>query len=208
MTASRDRLSGLDALRGAAALGVLLFHARGLVLPRSLLTHGYLAVDLFFILSGFLISRQLFRALATHGTFSWASPRQSALALGGGERLTIGHLLDNGGANQSRLVVLSACETGVFDFQRAPDEFVGLPLAFLQAGAAGVIGSGRVQQVNFTGSVDTTNAATGRLTLSMTDTQSALLTGARYVWDLVQTGGSTESTLILGSMPVSGRVSA
>ena len=62
--------------------------------------------------------------------------------------------------------------------------------------------------VIFTGSVDTTAAATGRLILSMTDTQSALLTGARYVWDLVQTGGSTDSTLILGAMPVSGRVSA
>jgi CHAT domain-containing protein len=36
---------------------------------------------------------------------------------------------------------LSACETGVFDFQRAPDEFIGLPAAFLQAGAAGVIGT-------------------------------------------------------------------
>jgi peptidoglycan/LPS O-acetylase OafA/YrhL len=57
MTASRDRLSGLDALRGAAALGVLLFHARGLVLPYGLLGHGYLAVDLFFILSGFVLAR-------------------------------------------------------------------------------------------------------------------------------------------------------
>ncbi|PTS86592.1 MULTISPECIES: acyltransferase family protein [unclassified Caulobacter] len=57
MTTSRDRLSGLDALRGAAALSVLLFHARGLVLPRGLLTHGYLAVDLFFILSGLVLAR-------------------------------------------------------------------------------------------------------------------------------------------------------
>ena len=29
----------------------------------------------------------------------------------------------------------------MFDFQRAPDEFIGLPATFLQAGAAGVIGS-------------------------------------------------------------------
>lgn len=78
---------------------------------------------------------------ATHGTFSWRSPRQSALLLGGGDRLTIGHLLDRTGLGQPRLVVLSACETGVFDFQRTPDEFVGLPVAFLQAGAAGVIGT-------------------------------------------------------------------
>ena len=57
MTASRDRLPGLDALRGAAALGVLLFHARGLVLPKAVLDHGYLAVDLFFVISGYVLAR-------------------------------------------------------------------------------------------------------------------------------------------------------
>ena len=40
-----------------------------------------------------------------------------------------------------RLVILSACETGVFDFQRTRDQFIGLPATFLQAGAAGVIGT-------------------------------------------------------------------
>ncbi|MDX2205057.1 MAG: CHAT domain-containing protein [Hyphomicrobiaceae bacterium] len=78
---------------------------------------------------------------ATHGGFSWANPTQSALQLAGGQRLTIGELLDRGDLGHPRLVVLSACETGVFEFQRAPDEFTGLPAAFLQAGAAGVIGS-------------------------------------------------------------------
>lgn len=64
MTASRDRLPGLDALRGAAALGVLLFHARGLVLPKAALDHGYLAVDLFFVISGFVLARAHGAALA------------------------------------------------------------------------------------------------------------------------------------------------
>jgi CHAT domain-containing protein len=38
-----------------------------------------------------------------------------------------------------RLVVLSACETGLYDTSNNPDDFVGLPATFMQLGAAGVI---------------------------------------------------------------------
>jgi CHAT domain-containing protein len=41
----------------------------------------------------------------------------------------------------SRLVTLSACETGVSDVRQTPDEYVGMPAGFILAGAAGVISS-------------------------------------------------------------------
>jgi CHAT domain-containing protein len=78
---------------------------------------------------------------ATHGSYDWSKPRQSAVLLAKSERLTMGDLLDRTGLGSPRLVVLSACETGIVDFQRTPDEFTGLPSAFLQAGAAGVVAS-------------------------------------------------------------------
>jgi peptidoglycan/LPS O-acetylase OafA/YrhL len=51
----------LDGLRGLALLGVLLFHAAG-VLPG-----GYLGVDLFFVLSGYLITSLLLAEQASTG---------------------------------------------------------------------------------------------------------------------------------------------
>ncbi len=78
---------------------------------------------------------------ATHGTFSWVTPRASALILADKKPLTVGDLLDQVGLGHPRLVLLSACETGLYDFQRAPDEFIGLPSAFLQIGAIGVVGT-------------------------------------------------------------------
>jgi CHAT domain-containing protein len=41
----------------------------------------------------------------------------------------------------AQLVTLSACETGITDVQRNPEEFLGLPAGFIQAGAAGVVSS-------------------------------------------------------------------
>jgi CHAT domain-containing protein len=58
------------------------------------------------------------------------------------ELLTIGRLLERQGSlGRPQLVVLSACETGLYDIGRNPDEFVGLPATFMQVGAAGVLGS-------------------------------------------------------------------
>ncbi|GAB4085654.1 acyltransferase [Myceligenerans cantabricum] len=54
-------LPALDGLRGVAVLGVLAFHT-------GLLPGGFLGVDLFFTLSGFLITGLLLREVGTTGT--------------------------------------------------------------------------------------------------------------------------------------------
>ena len=78
---------------------------------------------------------------ASHGTFSWQDARQSALIMHGKERLSVGRLLEAEGLGRPRLVVLSACETGLYDLSSNPDEFIGLPGTFTALGAAGVVGT-------------------------------------------------------------------
>ena len=53
-------------LRGLSVLAVLFYHA-----DKSLLPGGYLGVDVFFVLSGFLITRNIFPDIE-RGTFSYA----------------------------------------------------------------------------------------------------------------------------------------
>lgn len=50
------RFLGLDGLRGVCALTVLLYHCRNFFYEGPALAHGFLAVDVFFILSGFVIA--------------------------------------------------------------------------------------------------------------------------------------------------------
>src|SRR5215510_12836736 len=78
MTTPPTRLRGIDALRGAAALGVVFYHAveQGQkVVPNNLLQYpvrlvqlassfGYIGVFLFFVISGFCIHLQWARARA------------------------------------------------------------------------------------------------------------------------------------------------
>lgn len=52
--AARHEYVSLNAMRGVAALGVVLYH--GFALFGTLMPRGYLAVDLFFVLSGFVIA--------------------------------------------------------------------------------------------------------------------------------------------------------
>lgn len=76
---------------------------------------------------------------ASHGTFEPKAPLQSGLVLSHGQVLSIDTLLNARGLRQPRLVILSACDTALYDQKRLPNEFTGLPSAFLHAGAAGVI---------------------------------------------------------------------
>lgn len=78
---------------------------------------------------------------ASHGSFSWADARQSALLMHDAAPLTVGRLLETDGLGRPRLVVLSACETGLSDIRSSPDEFIGLPGTFTALGAAGVLGT-------------------------------------------------------------------
>lgn len=105
------------------------FHARGL---------GAEARSATFLAAG---GRGGYWHLASHGFFDWTDPAQSGILLGGGDVLRVSDLVERDAPLSLRLVVLSACETGLFDVEEAANEFIGLPAAFLQTGAAGVIAS-------------------------------------------------------------------
>lgn len=78
--------------------------------------------------------------LATHASFDPQNPRRSGLDLGQEGRLTVGDLYAAAEPmGFPRLVVLSACETGLFDAEHDPDQFIGLATGFILAGASGVV---------------------------------------------------------------------
>jgi peptidoglycan/LPS O-acetylase OafA/YrhL len=57
------RYEALDALRGVAALAVVVFHLGEVKLEPVWASHGYLAVDFFFVLSGFVVAHAYEKAL-------------------------------------------------------------------------------------------------------------------------------------------------
>jgi peptidoglycan/LPS O-acetylase OafA/YrhL len=59
-----QRFTALDGLRGVCAVTVMLFHMLNMFSPGNKFHHGYLAVDVFFILSGFVIVHTYDRRLA------------------------------------------------------------------------------------------------------------------------------------------------
>ncbi|HET9135669.1 MAG TPA: acyltransferase, partial [Candidatus Kapabacteria bacterium] len=74
-SSAHHRLNGLDHLRALAITLVFLFHYGGLF-PHpdwvaEISRFGWTGVDLFFVLSGYLISSQLFSSIASNGSFSY-----------------------------------------------------------------------------------------------------------------------------------------
>lgn len=67
------RQAGIDMLRAVAILWVMAYHLDGPDLPLPAWTHvGWMGVDLFFVLSGYLIGLQVLRPYGTGGQPDWA----------------------------------------------------------------------------------------------------------------------------------------
>lgn len=81
--------------------------------------------------------------LSCHGYFDTENPLNSPLELSEREPLTLRDILYNEAAQpkRARLAVLSACQSAMTEYENLPDEAIGLPSGFLQAGIPGVIGS-------------------------------------------------------------------
>jgi CHAT domain-containing protein/tetratricopeptide (TPR) repeat protein len=77
---------------------------------------------------------------ACHAQFDFANPWQSGIKLADGE-LDASQIAYSGERRSIELVVLSACETGVSDIREAPNEYGGLPAAFLMAGVKAIVSS-------------------------------------------------------------------
>lgn len=80
---------------------------------------------------------------ATHGFYSWKDPSKSGLKARRPEDAFFLNRLAEMEATlgSPRLVVLAACESGLYDAAQGNDESYGLPTAFIQLGAGGVVGS-------------------------------------------------------------------
>ena len=76
-----------------------------------------------------------------HGMFDLFNPLSSHLQLAKGDTLTLREVMNSKKFENARLVVLSACQTAITDFNKLPDETIGLPMGFFQAGVPGVVGT-------------------------------------------------------------------
>ncbi len=76
---------------------------------------------------------------STHAVFRVDDPFKSGLLMANGELLLLEDLLPLLKEATLRDVILSACETGMAQVARRPDELLGFPAAFLEHGAKSVI---------------------------------------------------------------------
>lgn len=77
---------------------------------------------------------------ACHGKYEPDQALQSAIFLSQNEKLTMNQFLSGDFEMASRLVILSACQTGIVD-QSTGLELNGFPAGFIQAGVPGIISS-------------------------------------------------------------------
>src|SRR6056300_430128 len=61
----------IDALRAIAVVSVILYHAQITILGHQPFQGGFIGVDIFFVISGYLISSIILKELATTGSFSF-----------------------------------------------------------------------------------------------------------------------------------------
>lgn len=78
--------------------------------------------------------------LSCHGYFDWGNTMASGLICYD-ESLTLAEIICELDLDSSLLVTLSACETGIIETGSSPDEYIGLPAGFLQAGVPAVVSS-------------------------------------------------------------------
>lgn len=76
---------------------------------------------------------------AGHGRYDSVAPLESGIMTSDG-MVTVAELMERS-TRVADLIVLSACQTAVTDVLSVPDEAIGLPSAFLLAGANGVVAS-------------------------------------------------------------------
>jgi CHAT domain-containing protein len=79
--------------------------------------------------------------LACHGYFSPETPLDSGLVMAGEERLTLRDVMESRDFDGVRMVVMSACQTGMTAVDDLPEEVIGLPSGFMHAGVPAVVGA-------------------------------------------------------------------
>ena len=61
----------IDGLRAIAVLSVVLYHAKFSILGINFLQGGFLGVDIFFVISGYLITKQILLEIKSTKKFSF-----------------------------------------------------------------------------------------------------------------------------------------
>ena len=61
----------IDRLRAIAVLGVIFYHLELFIFEKQILSGGYLGVDIFFVISGYLITQLLYEEYINNGKISF-----------------------------------------------------------------------------------------------------------------------------------------